>query len=170
MAISQFSRKKYQAAYYLANKSKLTARNRAYKRAHSLEQADLCKAWVVAHPERDRAHKAAYRERNREKLRTAYRLWHRLHPEARAASDALRHATKLRATPTWLTSQQLIEIKEIYKRARILQEYDGIKRHVDHIYPLRGKTCCGLHVPRNLQILTRAENLKKSNKLSTTRS
>lgn len=58
------------------------------------------------------------------------------------------------ATPGWAN---LNLIKEIY--ANCPPGY-----HVDHIYPLRGKNSCGLHVENNLQYLTVIENLKKGNK------
>lgn len=91
--------------------------------------------------------------------------WRYEFPEKNRSSSSKRRATKLKATPNWLSKTHLKEIEIIYKRAKDLELEDGIRRHVDHIIPLTSKLVCGLHVPWNLQILTDLENLTKSNKL-----
>lgn len=79
--------------------------------------------------------------------------------------DAKRNANKLNATPSWLSTEQKLEILKIYEKASIQTATTGIKYEVDHIIPLQGVEVCGLHVPWNLQILTKSENCSKSNKL-----
>ena len=93
---------------------------------------------------RDNEHSRKYIKNNRDKY-TAYLAKYR--------------AKKLNATPKWLTAKQLEEIQQIYTKAREL----GLE--VDHIIPLQGKNVCGLHVPWNLQLLTRQQNASKSNKI-----
>ena len=84
-----------------------------------------------------------------------------VHAAANRSSVAKRRAAKARATPKW-ASIELIE--KIYAQAEMIERRTGIKQHVDHVIPLRGKTVCGLHVPANLQVISAKENIRKSNK------
>ncbi len=72
-------------------------------------------------------------------------------------------AERRAATPDWLTDEQRAQIKAIYAEAIRLTEETGIPHHVDHIIPLTHPDVQGLHCPWNLQILTAADNIRKSN-------
>lgn len=58
------------------------------------------------------------------------------------------------ATPKWVDIEALIKV--------YVNCPEGFE--VDHIVPLRNKNVCGLHVPANLQYLSREENIEKRNK------
>ena len=74
---------------------------------------------------------------------------------------SMRDAIKRGAFRERLSQSDKLAISEIYKRSRSLSEETGIEHHVDHIKPLAAG---GRHHPKNLQILTATENLKKGSK------
>jgi len=77
----------------------------------------------------------------------------------------LRNKQVARAKPKWLTDDHLFMIEEIYELRDLRSELTGVVHHVDHIVPLRGQNCCGLHVPWNLQVISAMDNLSKSNSI-----
>ena len=69
------------------------------------------------------------------------------------------------ATPKWLTQEDKRAIRQLYIDAMTVTRITGVPYVVDHIIPLNGDLVSGLHVPWNLQVMTREENLRKSNKV-----
>lgn len=110
-----------------------------------------------------------YHQNNREKeaqySQKYYQQIGRFETDKLREREARRRASKLQATPSWLSESQLLAIKCKYALATMFTKCSGVSYVVDHIVPLRGKTVCGLHVSWNLQVITATENLKKSNKL-----
>lgn len=83
-------------------------------------------------------------------------------PGYRRAYNAWQRAYRCLRLPKWVKMDDFLEI---YRKVDELCTKHGEDSHVvDHIIPLRGIKVSGLHVPENLQILTRAENREKANK------
>jgi hypothetical protein len=91
--------------------------------------------------------------------------WQKLNPDKVCASASRRRVAKLNRTPNWLTVDHKNEINDFYSMAKQLESIFPWGQHVDHIIPLRGRTVSGLHVPRNLQILSAKMNREKGNLL-----
>jgi hypothetical protein len=107
-----------------------------------------------------RASDAKWKAANPEKACAYNAKWAKANPGKYAAKHARREATKLRATPKWLTQEQHRQITELYELAALMDGW-----HVDHIVPLRGRNVCGLHVPWTLQLLPPNLNISKGNRL-----
>lgn len=134
----------YNKQYKDASKDKIKEYNKQYK-AKNKANIDL---YNKMHPERNQR-------------------YYKKHKDRVYSCGAIRRANKLQATPVWLTKEQLKEIRMIYRQCIELNKAKKNEYHVDHCIPLKSELVCGLHVPWNLQILTREENCKKSNKLIT---
>ena len=128
-----------------------------------------------------RATQKRYYKANRDKVINTSAKWHRDNPEKvkeksitwRKANldkvstfSANRRAAKLKRTPHWLTDEDYEKISEFYQVAKMLTEVTEVAYVVDHIIPLQGKIVSGLHTPNNLQVITKSDNCKKSNKFT----
>lgn len=113
-------------------------------------------------PKRLRALKD-WRASNPERARERMRAYQKAHPEVFASAAANARARAVQATPPWAWSLHCKEFERIYRKCARMTKITGIPHHVDHIYPLAGKTSCGLHVPWNLQVIPAAQNMRKYN-------
>jgi len=114
-----------------------------------LRNTELVKARAMARPaEKQRKYKAKYKAANPDlyKVLVNYRR--------RRLKDA---------SPPWLTKEDKHRIRMIYATALSLTKDTGIRYEVDHVIPIVSDLVCGLHVPWNLKVITKTENLSKSN-------
>lgn len=107
-----------------------------------------------------------YRQ-NKDRIKAKVKRWAE---ENRGKSNAIKKAYKAarsRACPPWARNDKALraQMDEVYERAYKISIETGVKHHVDHVVPIRGKTVSGLHVPWNLQVLPGSENCRKSNRL-----
>ena len=127
-----------------------------------------CKAysakWRGDNVEKLREDKAQQYIDNADRYKARAAQWKQDNRSARNAISAAYRASKLNATPDWLTGTHKAHIKRTYALATMMTEATGVPYHVDHIVPLQGKDICGLHVPWNLQALRADLNMSKSNK------
>jgi len=113
------------------------------------------------------ARAAARPKEERSKHREKYKIQN---PELYKSLTSVRKRRHKNATPSWVTKEQKLMMRQLYLEAMKLTKLTGERYVVDHIVPLINPTVCGLHVPWNLRVITQAENLKKSNKLIDTES
>lgn len=78
--------------------------------------------------------------------------------------NSKRRYSLLARTPSWLSAKHHEQIASFYHEAHALSKLLGEWYEVDHIVPLQGKIVSGLHVPWNLQILSKSENSAKNNR------
>lgn len=98
------------------------------------------------------------------KIREIASTWQKNNKGKVNANTALRHAAKMKRTPSWLSKEDKLTIKCFYQLAAMYNRESDQKWHVDHIVPMQGETVSGLHVPWNLRVIPAVENMKKNNR------
>jgi len=112
--------------------------------------------------EKQRAKCRKYYKENKQTMLANMRKHYLENKDMYAAYSSRSKKQMKKATPKWVVIK---DIQKIYALRNRLSQNTGIEHHVDHYYPLQGKTICGLNVPWNLQIITAEENLAKGNKM-----
>ena len=136
--------------------------NEFYLRSNGTVGEYKCKLCLL---EKRKNHYLTNYEEVRECNRKAVSSYQKRNPDKNTAKTANYNSKKKGSMPSWLSADDVSRIKSIYKMCRAISKKTNVQHHVDHIVPLNGKECSGLHVPWNLQILPRDENLRKSNRL-----
>lgn len=154
------------ARWYEANGERM----RELKRRWAAANKDKClaagKRWRDRNPEKTVRLSAEWYLKNKVLSNEKSRMWAKLNPGLAAAKTRAREAAKLQRTPQWLSAEDKAVMERLYVEAARLTKATGVRHEVDHIVPLRGQTVSGLHVPANLQILTKTQNVKKRNRFS----
>lgn len=134
---------------YLDNRELVLARVKDYYESNKEKIAEYLKEYCAKNANVLKGKKAAYRRANKGRISALRRKY----------EERLK-----RATPNWLTSEDVSEMEDMYTAAQMFKEYTGIDYEIDHVVPLQGKTVCGLNVPWNLGILEMAVNRSKGNR------
>ena len=133
--------------YFKTSEATKAAKQRYYER-----NKEAVKARATARPKEDQTR---YKQKHKAGNQDYYK----------ALTNARRERFK-EATPAWTTKEMRRQIRQKYLEAQELTKTTGIRYEVDHIIPLINDNVCGLHVPWNMQLLPKTDNLRKSNKLS----
>ncbi len=143
----------------LRNRERHAESGRRARRARYYRQTEREKAWArrwaIENPERARELRARWAERN---------------PETVARLYQARKEAELRARPAWFTKEwDEFVMREALDLAKRRKRATGFAWERDHMVPLQCKDACGLHCAENIQVIPRALNNWKYNRLELTR-
>lgn len=145
--------------YHAEHKTEIDKKNKTYYINHKVEIAERKRKYRIKHAVEIIENRRKYCIKHSDKIIEQTRKWRKNNRDKHAAIQAKRRANKIAQTPV---NADMKKIGEFYTEARRLTEEIGIPHEVDHIIPISKG---GLHHEDNLQILTKSENCRKSDKL-----
>lgn len=154
-------RQKYLAEYKRANRDYLLAKSKKYKEDNHLAIKVAAAEYRKHNKDKIREASRKYSENNKPSVLESSRRYREDNRPKYALYRSLRRARGRLAQPSWLTEEDKLRMELFWKLRELKSFVTGIDHEVDHIVPLQGATVCGLHVPWNLQVITKVENRKK---------
>lgn len=140
-----------------------------WRKGHLKEECARVKKWSKANPDKIQSKLRKYRSDPENRAKTnAWNANYKANNKAKInAINAGRRARLLQSTPPWLTPEMKRDIEFMYVIREGMKEPK--KWDVDHIWPLDNKitNASGLHVPWNLRLIPKADNISKKNKIPT---
>jgi len=115
------------------------------------------------HPE----YTAKWRNNNKEKIKAYQKEYQSILKVKASRAKKQKERECLKRNAEFIANQDLHDLvmDEVYLIASLRTKTTGVKHHVDHIIPLKGKNVCGFHSWNNVRAIPASENISKSNKL-----
>lgn len=169
--------KEWHREYYLRNKEKIKdyASKRRKRKSEEIKEYKKKYRSNPENKEKVSTYHKEYRTKNKEYLSKYRKKYYEenkeyiIHKSCKWAAEnidivkerAVRRRMRYKESMENLTKFDRDYMRNIYRQAKWISDNTYEKHEVDHIIPLNGDGVCGLHVPWNLQILTKTENAAK---------
>jgi hypothetical protein len=136
--------------------------------AHRKQQREARQRRALREPEKVYEEREHSRKKHKDKhdvyLKEYQKEWYQANKDELRPKRIARVRMREDGMDTPIARMFIKETEAIYNEARRRTIETGVMYVVDHIWPIKGRLSCGLHVPYNLRVITHAENALKSNK------
>ena len=155
------NQKEYQKDYFKKNREQLSAYRLAWSKEKRKDPAYRARENELQSIRR--ATKGTSLE-DPEIVKARVKAWKQANPGKVIANTTKRKKHIKLRTPKWVSDIDFERMQTQYQLASLLTKVTGSPWEVDHDIPLLGKNVSGLHVPANLRVIQKQDNLKKSNR------
>lgn len=149
--------KRNRANNYINNLDRYKSYEKEYRQLHKIKIKDVQIEYYKNNAEKFKSDRKEYYRSNTDKVKAVNKAWQVANPEKYHLIKSKQRARKL--NQTHINHDTEIE-RLLINKARLIHDTEGIKHHIDHIWPL---SMGGPHHHDNLQVITVTLNCKKRN-------